>query len=232
MKRLIALFVCLLMAGAVQAQNSTMLNFTGFLYESDNTPGVVGFPPSEVGDVLAGVGYIESLGPEIAGDPDWDTSQVQLTWHMYDCVSQAVTITPSGMHYILYANGKLDLVADRYSDPGHTEPQYGFEPPNATSPATFQDGQVYLHGEFFNFYMTYHPTLHVGSFEGYLFWTGGTQLNLTHPDPQGYTVSGTTDPFAAPVPDGYDLEAVGQILFDPLVETQESTWGQVKNLYR
>jgi hypothetical protein len=91
---------------------------------------------------------------------------------------------------------------------------------------------VYLVGEFSNFYMTYHPALNAGSYEGFIQWTGGSQLNEMYPDPEGYTIAGTVDPFGAPVPQGYDLEAVGNISFDPAIPVETNTWGQVKTLYR
>jgi len=206
----------------------TMLDFTGFLYESDNDPAVVGFPPSDISDILCGVGHIENIGPEL----DWDPGVVQLTFVISDLISTGQVETPTGMFYILYQGGTLDIVADAYAGGGYTDPDYGFDPPNATSPSTFWDGEIYLHGEFYQFYMTYHPTLHAGSFEGYLDWTGGTQLDMLYPDPEGYTVAGTVDPLGAPVPEGYDLEAVGHISFDPAIPVENNTWGQVKNLYR
>jgi hypothetical protein len=228
MKKLILFGVCIVLAGTAMAQNTTMLNFTGFLYESDNSPGVQGFPPSDPGDILSGVGYIESVGPEL----NWDLGVNQITWYMTDLISTGPIDLGNGMFYVVYTAGTLDIVADAYNDPGFTDADYGIEPPNATAPSTFTDGEVYLHGEFYNFYMTYHPTLHVGSYEGYVIWTGGTQLNDLIPDPQGYTIAGTVDPYAIPVPDGYDLESVGQVIFDPIIPTEDSTWGQVKNLYR
>jgi len=219
---------CSLLVGSVQAQNSTFLTFTSFMYESDNTPGVQGFPPSNEGDVMTAVGFIESVGPEL----DWDTEAVQLTVVMYDLISTGEQDIGNGLYYIVYTGGSVDIIANAYSDPNYTYPDYGVEPSNATSPSTFWDGEVYLTGQFYSFYMTYYPALHIGSFEGYLDWTGGSQLNLMYPDPEGYTLAGTVDPFGAQVPDGYDLEAVGDITFDPAIPVKENTWGQVKSLYR
>lgn len=215
----------LLAAGAL-AQTNTILNFTGFMYESDNAVGVQGFPPSNPGDLLALVGFIESVGPEL----DWNPAQVQLTIYLEGLSSTGMWDIGTGMYYIVYSGGTMDIVADPFI--GGTVPLYGYDPPNATAPATFTDGEVYLHGEFSSFYMTYHPSLHVGSFEGYLTWTGGTQLAALFDPAIGYTVAGTVDPYAAPVPDGYDLEADGLVSFDPAIEVEEDTWGHLKSLYR
>jgi len=212
-----------LAAGAF-AQSNTMLSFTGFMYESINQAGVQGFPPSNPGDQLALVGFIESVGPEL----DWDPSQVQLTIYLSGLISNGTLDFGTGMFYIVYGGGAIDIVADPHL--GGTVPVYGADPPNATAPATFTDGDLYLHGEFTSFYMTYHPTLHVGSFEGYVVWTGGSQLAALYS--QGYTVAGTVDPFGAPVPTGYDLEADGHISFDPAIRIEDNTWGRLKSLYR
>jgi hypothetical protein len=187
-----------------------------------------GYPPSEVGDVMMLVGYIEQIGMEL----DWDMSEVQLTLVISDLVSTGEVDIGGGMWYVIYSGGTLAVIADPYDDPGHTDPSYGINPPNATSPSTFMDGEVYLVGQFTSFYMTYMPTLHVGNFEGYLNWTGGTQLDALYTDPTGYTVAGTVDPLGAPVPEGYDLEADGHITFDAAIPREDSTWGRVKNLYR
>lgn len=228
MRRFTLLICGLFLAGAVQAQTTTMLDVTGFLYEEDNTPGEVGFLPSNPGDVLAGIGFIEGLGPEI----DWDPSLVELTWVFYDLVSTGEMDLGNGMFYTAYLGGSLDIVADAYAGGGYTAGDYSVEPPNATAPATFADGEVYLHGDFTNFFVVFDPVQHSGYFEGYLTFTGGTEFNELAPNPHGYTFAGNVDPMGAPVPDGYDLEAVGHITFDPEVPTTESTWGQVKNLYR
>ncbi len=188
----------------------------------------MGFPPSNPGDVLVGVGFVEGVGPEL----DWDPTQIELTWLIYDLVSTGEMDIGGGLLFIGYVGGILDIVADPFAGPGHTAPEYGFDPPNATSPGTFWDGEVYLHGEFINFIMTYDPNQNAGHFEGDVIFTGGTELDELAQNPEGYTVAGTVDSFGAPVPDGYDLEAIGHITFDPNIPTQGNTWGQVKNLYR
>ncbi len=218
---------CLALITGAQAQ-TTLLNFTSFMYESDNTPGVQGFPPSAPGDVLRAVGFVESIVPDL----DWDTGQVQLTVYFNDLISIGEVDLGGGVYYIVYTGGTLDIVAQRYDAPDYTAPQYGTDPPNATAPSTFIDGEVYLRGSFYNFYMTYMPGMSIGNFEGHLNWTGGTQLNSLFTDPQGYTVAGTVDASAAPVPAGYDLEADGYISFDAAIPADEATWGQLKNLYR
>jgi len=228
MKTLKIVSLILLVAAAANAQTYTMLDVTGFLYESDNSAGIVGFPQSDPGDVLAGAGFVENLGAEL----DWNPDLVQLSWVMGDLTSLGQSDLGNGLLFITYNGGTLDIVADTYGAPGYTSPQYGVEPPNATAPATFADGEVYLHGEFYSFLMVYDTMKKSGFFEGHLFFVGGSQLSSTAGSAEAYTVAGTVGPEHAPVPGGYDLESVGHITFDVELEPEEHTWGQVKALYR
>jgi hypothetical protein len=218
---------CMGLVGGAMAQTDTMLDFTSFLYEDGPNPFYPEFH-SATGEVMTCVGYIESVGPEL----DWNTAEVELTLVLDGLVSQGELEYPGDLVYIIYDGGWLDIYGQRYDDPLYTSPDYGIDPPNGTSPATFTDGDLYLHGEFISFYMIYYPVLHVGNFEGHLLWTGGSQLNSLFMDAAGYTLAGTVDPFGAPVPLGYDLEADGHVSFDAAIRTEESTWGRVKNLYR
>jgi hypothetical protein len=229
MKRVIMLWsfaLCLVAVSAI-AQPQTILDFTGFMYESDNTPGVVGYPPSNVGDVLEGVGFIESMSEPLVWSPD----DYQYTIVISDLVSMGETDFGGGMFYIDYTGGTVDIVAQRYDDMAYTAPDYGIEPPNATAPLTFADGAIYLHGVFSSFYMIYYPALHVGNFEGYINWTIHPDIGELF-DPLGNIFSGTVDPLAAQVPDGYDLEMDGHVTFNPTIPVEPGSWGQVKNLYR
>ena len=221
---------CFLMAGMVSAQ-TTFLEYNSFMFEEDNTPGEVGFPPSDPGDILTAVGFVANLGPGLEWGPEWDMGIVELTIVLTDLVSTGEQDMGNGLFYIIYTGGTIDIMADPFNDPGYTAADYGEEPPNATAPATFWDGEQYLHGEFSSFWMTYYPMLHTGSFEGQFVFTGGTQFDPAG-IPDGFTFAGDVDPFAAQVPIGYDLEAVGQITFDQSVPNEPNTWGQVKNLYR
>jgi hypothetical protein len=226
MKMLIMIAISLLLLGS-EAFADPAIEFNGYLYESNNAPGVVGFPPSEPGDVLSGVGTIPRVGSQV----DWNLDWVQLTWYITDLVSTGETPIGGSARLIEYQEGTMYIVADTYGSAGYTDFSYGLEPPNATSPSTFLDGTFYLIGQFYIFNMVYHPALNVGSFEGYLIWTGGSQIDNVVQPCFPYLVGGAVDPYAAPVPDGYDLEAVGEI-YDMVIGIQEHSWGRIKVLYR
>jgi hypothetical protein len=156
----------------------------------------------------------------------------QITVYLTDLVSNGAMDHGGGLFTVSYSGGSLFFHADAYGDAAFTHPEYGIDPPNATSPATFTDGELYLRGVFTSFTLLYHSSLHTGSFEGTIDWTGGSQLNQMYPDPHGYALVGTVAPTGTPVPLGYDLESVGQITFDPALPAEGQTWGQVKDLYR
>jgi hypothetical protein len=226
-----AVMLCVLAAvgtlmPAAWAQN-TILDFTGFMYESDNTPGAVGYPPSNPGDVMAAVGIIENMSLPLISNPE----NYQYTIYFSDLISDGEYDLGGGTYYISYQGGFVDIWADAYTGPGYTAPDYGIEPPNGTAPSTFTDGSLYLHGVFYAFWIVWYPALNAGNFEGYCNWTLGSGLGELE-NPNGYAFAGLLDPYVAPVPQGYDLEAVGHVTFDPTVPTELSSWGQVKNLYR
>jgi len=232
MKKLLLLLMILGVAALppslAHARALTILDFEGFVYESDNTPGAVGFPPSNPGDVLAGCGLITGMSAPLT----WSTDDYQYTWVLSDLVSIGEYDLGNGVILIDYAGGALDIYADAFAGPGYTAPVHGIEPPNATAPSTFADGNLYLHGVFSSFTMFYFPSLSTGQYEGMLTFQLGSNLGELE-NPAGYTFAGTVDPSGAiTIPTGYDLEAVGHIDFDPAIPTEPSTWGEVKNLYR
>lgn len=231
MKKLLMLAFCAglgLVAATASAQGLTILDYDGFLYESDNTPGVDGFPPSDPGDVLAGVGLINSIDPPLS----WSTADYQYSWVLGGLVSTGAFDLGGGQYIITYTGGTLDIYAQAYSGGGYSSPEYGVDPPNATAPSTFLDGNLYLHGEFTSFTMLFDTTLHTGSYEGTLNFVLGSNLGELE-NPEGYTFAGVVDRTGAiTIPTGYDLESVGHVNFDPTVPTEDSSWGGVKNLYR
>ncbi|MHB8078026.1 MAG: hypothetical protein ACYDIE_02050 [Candidatus Krumholzibacteriia bacterium] len=226
--RLVLCAGLVLLASSALAEGLTILNFDGFLYESDNAAGVVGFPPSDPGDVLAGVGLIAGIDPPLS----WSTTDYLYSWAIEGLVSTGAYDMGGGESLIVYNGGTLEIVAQAYAGPGYTVPDYGVEPPNSTAPATFIDGNPYLHGVFTSFYMVYNTTTHTGHYEGTLNFTLGSNLGELV-NPYGYTLAGTVDPVGAiTIPTGYDLEAVGHVDFDSTIPVSNSTWGDVKNLYR
>lgn len=216
-------------AGSAWAQSDVM-DTIGYLFESDNDPGAVGFPPSVAGDVLAGVGFVDNISAPLT----WSTADYEYTWVIGGLVSGGAADLGNGSFRIYYTGGVIDIYAQAYLAGGYTMPDYGVAPPDPLAMATFSDGDVYLHGVFNNFALTYNPTTGVGSYVGTLTFELGThftELGQELQNPNGLTLAGTVLNDAT-IPDGYDMETDGHIYYDGTIPTQDMSWGGVKNLYR
>lgn len=231
MKRMctLAALAALCIAGAAWAQSDVM-DTIGYLYESDNDPGVVGFPPSNPGDVLAGVGFVDNISAPLT----WSTTDYEYTWIISDLVSLGQTDLGDGRIRMFYTGGTIDIFAQAYLDAGYTLPMYGMDPPDAGALASFGDGEVYLHGTFSNFALTYNPTTGAGDYQGFLLFTLGThftELGQELQNPNAVTIAGVIGNDST-IPQGYDLESDGHIYYDGTIPTEAKSWGAVKNLYR
>ena len=233
MKKLwmLAIFAVCCGAGVAHAQSDVM-DIIGFLYESDNTPGVQGFPPSNPGDVLAGVGFIDNISAPLT----WSQTDYEYTFVLSDLVSLGETDLGGGLFRTFYAGGSIDIIAQAYTDAGYTIPFYGVDPPDAMALGSFADGDVYLHGTFSNFVVTYNVTNFSGNFQGALTFELGTnfgELGQELQNPDALTIAGLVGQNVDPaVPEGYDLEADGHIYYDGTIPTENMTWSNLKNLYR
>ena len=221
----------LLMTCAAQAQFMSM-DVLGFLYESDNAPGVQGFPPSNPGDTLAGLGFIDGFSMPMQFDP----ADYEYTWCIQGLVSQGEIDMGNDQYRTYYNGGTVDIFIDAFMDPGYTYPMFGIDPPDPAVISDFTDGVLYLHGTFDSFVMTYDKVNHFGNYQGLItFELGPDVINpgeyLANPD--GMTLAGTIGADLDPtIPDGYDLETDGHIYYDPTIPNEHRTWAGIKNLYR
>ena len=228
--------ICLVMLcsafGLAQAQSFEVMNIIGYMYESDNTPGATGFPPSDPGDVLAGVGFVDNISHPLT----WSTTDYEYTWVIDGLLSQGQIDLGGGVYRVYYTGGTVDIVADRYLDPGYTMPFYGVDPPDAGAISSFSDGDVYLSGVFTSFVMTFDTTNFSGNYQGGVTFTLGTnygELDEVLLNPDGLAIAGLVGVGAdSTIPEGYDFEADGSIYYDPTVPNEDATWSSLKNLYR
>jgi hypothetical protein len=191
-----ALLCAFLFSPSTTNAATVLMNNFGYMYETG------GFPNSDVGDILEGVGNVTSIDPSMA----CDLSANELTWTIRDLVSNG-QIMYSGRYVVVsYSGGILNL----HCDPAKNR-NFGINPPNATAPATFEDGQQFLLGYFTQFSLFYDTLTQSGAFQGLVNFTTGTNLvDLTTSN--GIIFAGTFGPSVDPnIPDGYSLEAVGSI---------------------
>lgn len=231
MKRLTTLMILLVLgAGAVQAQTYEVIDIIGYLYESDNTPGTPGFPPSDAGDVLAGLGFVDGF----SYSPFFAAADHEYTWILDGLVSQGAVDMGGGVMQITYTGGTLDLVADAYAGMGYTPAFYGVDPPQPGAIASFSDGEVYLNGTMVNFVMTYDTGNGVGNYQGSVIFELGPNVGNADEElayPTGLTIAGVVG-MDSTIPEGYDLEADGHIYHDPTIPNEDLTFSNVKQLFR
>lgn len=197
-------FVALLLVVALLSMPYTaragdiIMNHFGFLYETG------GFPTSSAGDALTGVGVLTNVNPSVG----WNFTTDEFTWIIKNLISIGQTSPDGGRTLIInYMGGSIGL----YDDPSRNQ-DWGINPPNATTPSSFEDGDQILIGAFSQFVMMYDTVYKIGSYQGVVSFTGGSSLDDL-PEPNGLVFAGTIGPEWDPnIPEGYDVESVGQII--------------------
>ncbi len=192
------LFFAVLLFPLNSNAGTVILNKFGYMYETG------GFPVSEAGDELIGLGVVTSTDLPISCAIDVS----ELTWVIKDLVSEgSISADGGNTIYISYTGGTIGLNCDPQSD--HS---WGVSPPNETAPSTFENGSQLLIGSFTQFVMFYDTVGQSGAFWGLVNFTSGAEL-VNLPSPNGFIFAGTVGPALDPnIPYGYSLEAIGQIV--------------------
>ena len=218
--------------GLANAQSYEVMNTIGYMYESDNAPGVVGFPPSNPGDVLAGLGFVDNISHPLT----WSTADFEYTWVIDGLVSQGAIDLGNGVFRVYYTGGTIEIIADEYLSAGYTMPFYGVDPPDGYAISTFSDGDIYLSGVFTQFVVTWDTTNSSGNYQGAVTFTLGTnygELGDYLANPDGMTIAGLVGAQVGTTgPEGYGFEADGSIYCGPTIPNEDRTFSDLKNLYR
>ena len=209
----VGIVLCLL-AGPTAAQLNTVIHFSGLGYEEG------GLLPSMFGDQLNVVGNVTQIRAPLY----WSPTRFSYTFHLSGLMSLGETVYGT-THVVEYSRGSIAI----YVDTLPSNASYGVYPPNATSPASFADGQsVYLVGSFNSFTSTFNTATHSGSCVGNITFTGGNAFpQLT--SPIGWTVAAQ---LGQATPAGYDVDWNGALYLAGPNATEVASWGQVKSLYR
>jgi len=118
-----------------------------------------------------------------------------------------------------------------YCDPiaSGTAADYGMNPPNGSSPSTFEDGDCVLHGDWVSDLEIFLDLgTGAGDISGMLDFTGGSQLANIPPTQreQAFALAGIT--FDPPGPEGYHWQIDGNICIQEPVNLQPSSWSNIK----
>lgn len=212
---LLAVALIAVFAAPALSQTTPAIDYLGYAWETG------GFPPSDVGDVLVFTGVGVSADPIFGVDLGVD----ELTFYMYDLVSTGQVDMGGGSFVVNYSGGYLEIYRD-----GAQNADWGFYPPNATSPATFVDGSLFFQGSF-NYFTLYLTAAGNGAYEGTLDGLAGEVLSEVCQN-CAYTWGGNfTQDAGAQIPDGYDIQMDGVFELDGAVADEASTWGDVKALF-
>ncbi len=190
------------------------IDYIGFGWEDG------GFPNSEVGDELHFVGLVDYLDPEFGVDLGTE----YLTFYVYGLLSQGEV----DLGYWTMANftgGYLEI----YKDTVHNA-DWGINPPNATVPSAFLDGELFFAGSFTDFVLFITPD-GGGSFEGNLNGISGSMIDSSCTGCVYLWGGAFTWASGAQLIEGYDLQIDGALDVDAAVATEPMSWDSVKSLF-
>jgi len=192
------------------------IDYLGYAWESPGTP------TKAAGDNLTMTG-VADYADAVFGV---DLGAVELTFYMYDLVSTGESDIGGGNTMISYAGGVLEIYEDVAKNA-----DYGINPPNATAPPTFVDGDLFFRGSFndFTLFMT---AAGGGSYEGTLNGLAGSLIDGPCSG-CAYTWGGAfTTEAGALVPEGYLYQMDGVFEIEAAVASEDKSWDGVKSLYR
>jgi len=206
-----------LAAGPAAAQvEMAYIDYYGFGHETN------GFPASEPGDELVLKCVADYADPAF----EVDLEATELTFYISGLISLGATESFDGSTMIQYTGGSLAA----YTDASHNADWSALRVANP-APTTFNDGDLFLRGDFSSFYIIM-TAAGDGVFEGQLQGLEGEALG----EPCtgcAYTWGGAfTLESGAQIPDGYHMQVDGEFEIDAALPHVDTTWGQLKTLYR
>jgi hypothetical protein len=190
-----------------------------------------GFTYTDAGE-LKGLGFIPVIEPPLVVD----LVKNQYTWVVKGAMLDSSRVE-GGIEYYWYSGGSFEVFEDSnepwnavYSDENCQAPDWIGE---ISDVSTFEDGELYLQGDFLTLEVTFYTDYGFGDFEGMMDLTGGSHLNDIPPAYQtGWTFGGTTDQPWACIPEDFDHRWDGQLFLVMSSSTEKSTWGGIKSTFR
>lgn len=219
-------------ARANGAADELLFGFTGFDYQDPNFSGTY----LDLGEGYKVVGFMTSSGPLLASYVDFST--YEYTIYIRNLTVNGRFFTFPNLTVTFFNNGRGSYYADNFPPIG-TAAKYGTNPPNATAPSTFIDGNgpgavgERITGRVDNFILVYNYSTSQGSFAGNMTLDGGADLIYVPPSQRaGWTLGGLLGPPNATIPLGYDHQVDGECRIPGKTPAAHHTWGAIKALYR
>jgi hypothetical protein len=209
--------------GAASAQ-TLFFDYVGYDYEA---PDLNATQFGEVGSGYVSLGFVPGLFAPLVPN----TVANEYTYYISGLTS--VSQMTIGTFVITnYSPGILSVYEDSKSS--GTAADYGVNPPNATAPPSFIDGNLFVTGALTNFQYIYNTLSGSGSFEADFEVTGGSEVtnnNIPANQRKGWTFAGTSAN-ELNMPEGYAHQVDGQVFLNEPVPTRTTTWGGLKAQYR
>ncbi len=154
-----------------------------------------------------------------------DLSVEELTLYTTNLVVLGSVDVGGGTTMISYSTGTMEIYQDPLQDS-----DWGINPPNATAPSTFVNGDLFFSGELVDLVM-FRNSDGSGHFSGSLNGTGGSMIAGSCSNCV-YSWGGTfTSGTGAQLIEGYSMQVDGVLEIDEAVSTDSAAWGSVKALY-
>ena len=198
-----------LLAAGVASADTFLFDFSGYDYWQNPT-------------CYNAVGFVTEVDPGLL---NFNYADFEYTMSLQNaCVATVDTIGTWVVY--TFTGGTLDL----YCDPllGGTAADYGANPPNAVAPATFEDGECVLGGDFTQLQFFFDLGSGMGSLDGRLTFVRGTQLDNIHPSQRdGWSLAANRQGTPG-APEGYFSQTDGQVFVPEAVPVKPVSWGLLK----
>lgn len=214
---LVLALVAVAMIATAAFANVFLLDFAGYDYWDPFT-----MPIDTIGNCYNAVGMVPQVNDSYL---TFDYSLNEYTFSLQGVCLSAVDTVGTRVVYG-FTGGTFDVYCDLLA--GGTAADYGTNPPNATAPSSFEDGECVLGGDLSNFEITVDMGTGNADLYGNVTLVRGTQLgNIPVEQRNGWTLAGLRA--GAPgTPDGYFWQIDGQLFIDAPVPVEESSWGSLK----
>lgn len=228
LSRLLALAVLVLFA--VPAQSATrefLCGFTGFDYVVPAVPNGGGIPTPflALNDEYCAVGFVTSVSALLGGATN---PADEHTFHLSEAMASSVYWDGQVLEVLFAPHARFRL----YEDASHNA-DYGVNPVNATSPATFTDGTLILGADVTNLVLVYDYSVNQGNFDCSAALDEGSLLPVIPADQRaGWVMSGTAGRPNSTIPDGYVNQLNGEVQIPTVTPAAHRSWGSIKHLYR
>lgn len=174
---------------------------------------------SQNGAELTIVGKIQTFQAPLAGNVI--SPAVEYTFVFDQLISDGIEVDGGATWNVFYTGGRFRVFKDTTPDR-----LFAANPPNASVPSTFTDGEPILEATVSNFRTLSNKFTNGGSYNADLTFTGGTQFSLLD-CPTG-NIQNSLWNRTGILTTGYIRSADGHVNLVCPVPTQGSTWGRIK----